>query len=414
MAGSEAREDSLKRDRSKSRSKGVLVISVGLSPQVVTETVYALACERNEPIDEIHMWTTTGGAERIERELLRGGEGALYRLFADYGIHPPAVYVRVFGSSRHAPAGLRLAEDRPLEDIRSREDNQVVADTLMRFFQEQASDPSRRLLCSLAGARKTIGPYLALALQFFGRPGDQLFHVLVPPELEGNRAFFYPPPGSPPGLIELVEVPVALLREHFDVLKSVNGPLSYSELIHLVEEELAHLREPPKLEVRRKLRHPRTAGSQRAKGSQCLLEVAIGLSPLPLSGLQLALYTALIVRRVRCPDGCTGCPSCFVTMDEVLDAQLHEPLRRIVALGRFRDHRLETLARWSRETSSVDERVQAFRQTISKINRAVGRQPGRQPYRVVRRVCGEHVAYGIPLSPDRIAVSPKVANVWDP
>jgi len=148
--------------------KNVLIISVGLSPQVVTETVYALVCESGVSVDEVHLWTTTDGARAIERTLLDGGKGALYRLFADYGLKHAVVYTRVFGKVKDAPSYLGLSLDRPLEDIRSLADNQLVADTLMHFIQEQAADPSRRLLCCLAGARKTIGVYLALALQFFG------------------------------------------------------------------------------------------------------------------------------------------------------------------------------------------------------------------------------------------------------
>ena len=382
----------------RSSPKGVLVISVGLSPQVVTETVYALAWERRERIDEIYMWTTTDGAREIERTLIDGGRGALYQLYADYGIPPAAVYVKVFGRVADAPRGLSLPADRPIGDICSREDNQLVADTLMHFFQEQASDPARRLFCSLAGARKTIGPYFALALQFFGRAGDQLFHVLVPPALEADRSFFYPRPGSAPGMIQLVEVPVALLREHLDVLQGSPGPLSYSELVRQVQEELAQLKEPPVLQV---------------QSTSSSLEVLIGNSHLPLSGLQLALYVALVARRARCAPDCPGCPRCFVSVSEVQDAKLYRPLRRLIAKGGFRDYRLERLSRWSEGESSIDERLQAFRQTMSRLNSVIGDRPGRRIYRVTRTQWGGTSNYGIAISPRRIAVPPEILAIWD-
>lgn len=377
------------------RPKGVVVISVGLTPQVVTETLYALACERSEPIDEIHMWTTTQGEREIERVLIDGGRGVLYRFFRDFNLPPAEVYVRIFGRVADAPAGLSLAADRPLDDIRTREDHHLVADTLMHFLHEQTSDPSRRLLCSLAGARKTIGAYLALALQFFGRNGDQLFHVLVPPELEADPKFFYPPPGSPSGLIELVEVPVAYLREYLEVLRTPDGSMSYSELVRRVQDELAQLKDPPTLTVRIPER-----------------EVLVGDRRLPLSGLPLILYVAFVARRARCRSDCRGCANCFITLEEVQDAQLHRPLQGIAAIARFKDYRLERLSRWSKE-STVGDRLEAFRQTVSRINRAIGDSPSRRVFRVIRQDWGETAGYGIALAPDRIVVPAEVIRIWD-
>lgn len=371
-----------------------MIISVGLSPQVVTETLYALQCERGERIDEIYMWTTTDGAEAIERTLIAGGEGALYRMASDYGFLMPAVHIRVFGKVNDAPQGMQLTGDRPLDDIRSLADNQLVADTLMHFIQEQAADPSRRLFCSLAGARKTIGPYLALALQFFGRKGDSLFHVLVPSELERDRSFFYPAPGSPPGLIELIEVPIALLREHLNVLQGFDRPISYSQLVEEVQRELDDLKEPPVLALRTPA------------------EVRIGESRVDLSGLSFVLYAALAARRTRCGAQCPGCPKCFVTMEEVQDALLFDPLQRIVVLSGFKDYRLQRLLRWSKRHSDVDQRKEAFLQTRSRINRKIGTRPGRHLYRVERAEWGEVVGYGIALSPDRIDVPQVVREVW--
>ena len=105
----------------------------------------------------------------------------------------------MFGCAADAPTRLRLGADRPLEDIRRARITELVADTLLSFIQDSSGRPLARLFCSLAGARKTIGPYLALALQFYGNDGDRLFHVLVPPHLEADRGFFIRPRVPPPG-----------------------------------------------------------------------------------------------------------------------------------------------------------------------------------------------------------------------
>lgn len=77
LTGKTPRNGSVSLKRAPLDQKTILVISVGLSPQVVTEAVYALACEKGERLDEIYMWTTTGGEQAIHRDLLNGGNGAL-------------------------------------------------------------------------------------------------------------------------------------------------------------------------------------------------------------------------------------------------------------------------------------------------------------------------------------------------
>lgn len=395
LTGKTPRNGSVSLKRAPLDQKTILVISVGLSPQVVTEAVYALACEKGERLDEIHMWTTTGGEQAIHRDLLDGGNGALYRLFKDYGLPVPEIHIRVFGRRADAPAGLGLTVDQPLEDIRSGRDNELVADTLMHFFHELTRDVRCRLLCCLAGARKTIGAYLALALQFFGRRGDQLFHVLVPVQVEVDRGFFYPPPGSEPGIIELVEVPVALLRDYLPGFSPAQVRLGYSELVRQVQQELDLLRNPPKLRV------------------DLPLVARFGDTTLPLSGLPLVLFVALAVRRSRCREDCPGCPRCFVPVSEVQDGGLHAPLIRIVHRSKLKDYRLRELTRWKAQPQHVGEPLKALLETNARIKRRLGDQPSRKALHVTRRAWGDESGYGIPLPPDRIVVAAELAGVWD-
>jgi len=192
-----------------------------------------------------------------------------------------------------------------------------------------------------------------------------------------------------------VEVPVALLREHLDVLNVPGSPSSYSELVRRVEEELSHLKEPPLLRI----------------GNA--LEVFIGENHLRLPALARVVYVALAARRARCLPECPGCDRCFVPVAEVQDALLHQPLRRLVALGGFKDHRLETLSRWSSSESTMEDRLRALRETVSRINREIGDRPGRRAFRVARISWDGSSAYGIQLSPERIVVPAAVTSVWD-
>ena len=65
--------------------KHILLAVVGLSPQIITETLYALN-QMNRPVDAIHVITTRPGKDRILSQLLDGGRGPFYGFLKEYGV----------------------------------------------------------------------------------------------------------------------------------------------------------------------------------------------------------------------------------------------------------------------------------------------------------------------------------------
>ena len=68
----------------------ILVAVSGLSPQIVTETLYSLAVASTCPFvpTEMHLITTSGGAEKARLGLLSGDPGWFHRLCKDYSLPP--------------------------------------------------------------------------------------------------------------------------------------------------------------------------------------------------------------------------------------------------------------------------------------------------------------------------------------
>ena len=64
----------------------VLLAVCGLSPQIVTETLYALAADAHAPFipTEVHLITTQEGARRADLSLLSADLGWFHRLCSDY------------------------------------------------------------------------------------------------------------------------------------------------------------------------------------------------------------------------------------------------------------------------------------------------------------------------------------------
>ena len=200
----------------------ILLAVTGLTPQVVTETLYALACRAEAPWipDEIHLITTAPGAENARLNLLLP-DGWFHRLCADYRL--PAIEFPV--KNIHI---LRDANDAPLDDIRTPEQNTLAADFITETMRRMTGTADSELHVSIAGGRKTMGYYLGYALSLYGRPQDRLSHVLVSDPFETNREFFYPTPYDHPihskrgdkeitvdarnARVELADIPFVRLR----------------------------------------------------------------------------------------------------------------------------------------------------------------------------------------------------------
>lgn len=167
----------------------ILLAVTGLSPQIVTETLHALAVGKDTPFipTEVHLITTTEGAERARLALLSDKPGWFHRLRSDYAL-PPIAF-----DSHHIHV-LRDAVGQEMADIRSPADNLACADFITEKVRELSADADAALHVSIAGGRKTMGFFLGYALSLFGRPQDRLSHVLVSEPFENSWGFFYPTP----------------------------------------------------------------------------------------------------------------------------------------------------------------------------------------------------------------------------
>ena len=167
----------------------ILLCACGITPQVVTESLYCLrvAAEERFAVNEVHIVTTARGREVAEASLLVAGHFA--QLCRDYD----------FEDIRFDASHIEVIRDPlggELDDIRSPEENAAAADCITELRRRLSGDESAALHVSLAGGRKTMSYYAGYALSLFGRPQDRLSHVLVKEEYEAEPEFFYPTPDS--------------------------------------------------------------------------------------------------------------------------------------------------------------------------------------------------------------------------
>jgi CRISPR-associated protein Csx14 len=163
-----------------------------------------------------------------------------------------------------------------------------------------------------------MGACLTLAAQFYGRPIDRVFHVLVSPEFESNRDFYYPP--SEPrqiclkdlngqeywkstkyAKISLITMPFISIRDRIqeNYLKKPEEPGAL--LAALIKDN------PPELTVDLRL------------GKIIYKSIEMDLMP---ARLALYCFFALIKKNADCQkETCRDCTDCFLELTAILNSQ---------------------------------------------------------------------------------------------
>ncbi|MCS7090323.1 MAG: CRISPR-associated ring nuclease Csm6 [Verrucomicrobiota bacterium] len=195
----------------------VLLAVTGMSPAILTETIWALAHpgEGEPPIipHRVIAVTTTEGRQKMETlfepcPALDGQTpwGALRSALEQEGL-PIEGRLRFGRTSDDVRVITRmdLATHQSVElaDIRSETDNEAVADYLLDQVRSVVENPDTRLIASIAGGRKTMSALLYACMTLVGRETDAVTHVLVSDLFEGHPDFWFP--GQPGGRLQTAD-----------------------------------------------------------------------------------------------------------------------------------------------------------------------------------------------------------------
>lgn len=162
--------------------KEALVLAVGTTPQIITETICALVQQKPPVVpDRLTIVTTTAGRKAVQEKLL--ANGVFTQFTREFALPSLALQDDHIIVPHHASG-------HEIDDITSTAESEAMGDLITSLIRDLTSEPETRLHCSIAGGRKTMSFYMGAALQLFGRPWDRLYHVLVSPEFESNPHFF--------------------------------------------------------------------------------------------------------------------------------------------------------------------------------------------------------------------------------
>jgi len=225
--------------RSEEYQRRILLVVTGMSPQIITETLYALTQRKEDRFlpTEIHLISTSEGIEIARLELFQGQDPKFSALQKEYEL-PNILF------DNNCLHILKDKNGQPLNDIRSESDNMAAADQLNHLVQQLTQDEENSVLhVSIAGGRKTMGYYLGYSLSLWGRHQDRLSHVLVSEGFESNPLFWFPtkaskiiysrddkPLDTKSAEVTLADIPFVRLREELPKNALVNN-YSFKEVV---------------------------------------------------------------------------------------------------------------------------------------------------------------------------------------
>ena len=163
--------------------KNILLAAMGTSPQVLTETLYAIHMQGKPFPDEVYL-ITSENAKAKTVELLFEKE-QIKQLKAHHNLP----------DFKFELSHILLMEDDDGEvvfDGREEDDQKSIADSITRIVTRFTADENCLIHASIAGGRKTMAFYLGYAMSMFGRDQDILSHVFVSKEFEFTEQFFFP------------------------------------------------------------------------------------------------------------------------------------------------------------------------------------------------------------------------------
>lgn len=163
--------------------KTILLAIMGTSPQVLTETLYAIHMQGKPFPDEVYLITSANAKKKAIEWLFEKGQIEVLKAhhnLPDFKFELSHILL------------MEHDDGEAVFDGREEEDQQSIADSVTRIVAKFTADENCRIHASIAGGRKTMAFYMGYAMSIFGREQDILSHVFVSKEFEFSDQFFFP------------------------------------------------------------------------------------------------------------------------------------------------------------------------------------------------------------------------------
>jgi len=210
-----------------------LVISVGATPQIITETLWYYTYKKIRQFDRIILITTSIGKDKIVSELYEKGwlnklEKALSLPKGEFIIEDEDIVV------------LADSHGKALDDIRTSRDCEDMMINVFSLMDGLTNNPDERLTIVIAGGRKTMPATLALAASIHGRVQDEMVHIMVDDDLFWTDWYFPTDPNDPKQEVEISQIPYLRMKNFISGI-NVEDPLEAVSITQTRLDELSPL-----------------------------------------------------------------------------------------------------------------------------------------------------------------------------
>lgn len=341
--------------------KTILVCVAGITPQIITETLYYYIIEKKPPvwIDEINVLTTSAGKEVIINSLLKKESGIFYKFLSDYNIGRQKIKF-------NENSVIQLGGDSYIKDISTDMDSAIIGNEIVNFIKNMTIDKSTRIICSIAGGRKTMSVYLSLGLQLYGREQDILSHTLVSSDFESTKDFFYIPPV--PKNIEIKDKNEKIIK----IINTKDAKIVCSEIIFVRLRNFLNIKDELFYDdlvniVQKKVDYCGTKLISIDLKNRALL---LGNKKVILKPIEICIYNLFLSNKKKCEqEFCGDCTDCYMSLNEMRSQELYANLLEFYKfIYTENSGQYERLKESLKKDSKGDD---FFSQNISKINKTL-------------------------------------------
>lgn len=364
-------------------SRRILLVIIGKTPQIFTETLYKLAVQENPAFvpTEIHIITTSDGARSAELALLGVGKGSgeFHRFCSDFDFHD----INFTQENIHIIAD---TEGQFIDDNQSTEHNRIAADFITGKVREFTRDNNSALHLSLAGGRNTMSFYAGYALSLYGRTQDRLSHVLVNKPFQNNLDFFYPRPdperlridnayySTDEATIILSDIPYVRMR--YQVPETLlQGKAGFQETVEIIQR----FAQPETISINIATKRLRLNGMD-----------------VPMKNADLAFYLWMCERKK------SEEPALILDEDAFVPDYL-EVYAKIVSDWSGHYERVENIARYKRAPKQKEWFLQRKSKAHRKIQDVLGKRSAK-PFLIQTTERNGEIAYELGVAPETITI----------
>ncbi|MDD3702666.1 MAG: CRISPR-associated ring nuclease Csm6 [Victivallaceae bacterium] len=233
------------------KQKHILLALCGMSPAVITETVYKLA-KCGDPPHKVVVITTSAGEAALKQALFTSGvwKQLLETIEHDIAFAPNQDHIRLLPDSEGNAS-----------DILTSRATDRASNFILDVLRQYTENSDVRITFSIAGGRKTMSAIGALCMSLLGRDYDKLCHILVNPPFDDPSLipkFYFPASGqthktrdgqileSSQAELELSEIPFVRCRYLIEQeLKRLPG--DYSAMVKYANRNARQLHDTPEL-----------------------------------------------------------------------------------------------------------------------------------------------------------------------